>query len=248
MYLGGFPVTATVLLFAIIGMQEFYYAMHQRIKWIDFVGYIFACMYVVFILPVGQSHIMFFLFIFLLSLLLLGTFFHRTITVIDISITIMGFLYVCFLFSYILLVRNYENGFLYVWLIFISAWGSDTGAYFAGITLGKHKLCADLSPKKTIEGSIGGILAAALLSLLYGFFILKMGYSHIQQLPYICSFIGAIGGAISQVGDLTASSIKRYVNIKDYGSIIPGHGGMLDRCDSILFTAPFVYYIMTWLI
>ena len=127
-----------------------------------------------------------------------------------------------------------EYGML-VWLIFLTAFGTDIMAYFTGYFLGKHKLCPKISPKKTIEGSIGGVIGSVVLSALFGYFFFERILIH-------CIIIGIIGGIVSQFGDLTASVFKRKMGIKDYGNLIPGHGGILDRFDSVLFTAPMVYY------
>ena len=126
----------------------------------------------------------------------------------DAMATITGIFYVIFFSYHVLLVEQTGEYSLMLWLIVLTAFGTDIMAYFAGVFFGKHKLCPKISPKKTIEGSIGGIL----------------------------------GSVISQFGDLTASIFKRKMGIKDYGNLIPGHGGILDRFDSVLFTAPMVYY------
>ena len=107
--------------------------------------------------------------------------------------------------------------------------------------IGKHKMAPVLSPKKSVEGGIGGILGAALIGVLYALAINHWGGAEVSVLTY--AIIGAAGGAISQIGDLAASAIKRYHNIKDYGKLIPGHGGILDRFDSVIFTAPIIYYL-----
>ena len=111
--------------------------------------------------------------------------------------------------------------------------------------IGKHKLAPILSPKKSIEGGIGGILGAALIGVLYGLAINYWGNAAADLLQY--AIIGAVGGAISQIGDPAASAIKRYHNIKDYGKLIPGHGGILDRFDSVIFTAPIIFYLSLFL-
>ena len=120
-------------------------------------------------------------------------------------------------------------------LIFLSSWGCDTFAYCTGMLLGRHKLAPVLSPKKSVEGAIGGIAGAALLGVLYG--VLTKG-----NIP-IYALICAVGAAASQVGDLAASAVKRQHNIKDYGHLIPGHGGILDRFDSVIVTAPMIYIL-----
>lgn len=121
-------------------------------------------------------------------------------------------------------------------------WLADSGAYFAGVFLGKHKLCPEISPKKTIEGAVGGLISGALGSVLIGLvFLLIYKDVHINFLPLI--IIGLINPIVSIIGDLAFSVIKRSCGIKDYGSIMPGHGGMLDRFDSIIFCAPLVFVI-----
>ena len=157
-----------------------------------------------------------------------------------------GLFYVSIMLSYIYRVAALEDGGILVWLIFIGAWGSDTCAYSVGMLLGKHKLSPKLSPKKSIEGSIGGVIGAALLGYIYA---LITGYkiTGIENPRVLFAIIGAAASVISQFGDLAASAIKRNYDIKDYGRLIPGHGGILDRFDSIIFTAPIVYYLALYL-
>lgn len=130
-------------------------------------------------------------------------------------------------------------------LPFILSWITDTGAYFVGCSMGKHKLIPHLSPKKTVEGAVGGIVACVLISLLYVFILDKIGISIFGGNDYlkilVVSFVGSV---ISQLGDFASSAIKREFNVKDFGNILPGHGGVLDRFDSIIFVAPFVYYLL----
>ena len=135
-----------------------------------------------------------------------------------------------------------------IWLVFIAAFGCDTGAYFVGITLGKHKLIPSLSPKKTIEGSIGGIVTATILALLYGLWMRHVLSIEDINLLLLCGLTGFLGSFLAQVGDLAASAMKRLTGLKDFGKLIPGHGGVLDRFDSVLLTAPAVYYIMLFFI
>ncbi|MDR3225692.1 MAG: phosphatidate cytidylyltransferase [Clostridiales Family XIII bacterium] len=134
----------------------------------------------------------------------------------------------------------YFHGFRYnfVWLVIFTAFATDIFAYFVGYKWGKHKLAPVLSPKKTVEGSIGGIVGSVLVCGVFGYFAMPEFLVH-------CIIIGALGGVVSQAGDITASAIKRRLGLKDYGNLIPGHGGLLDRIDSILFTAPFVYLYLS---
>lgn len=157
-----------------------------------------------------------------------------------------SFLYAPVLLSFLYLTRSMEDGKYIVWMILISSWGCDTCAYCVGMLLGKHKLAPKLSPKKSVEGAVGGIVGAALLGFLYGHFVLE------SFLPYgvaaAFAVLGAAGAVVSQIGDLAASGIKRDHDIKDYGKLIPGHGGVMDRFDSVIFTAPMIYFLALFLL
>lgn len=153
-----------------------------------------------------------------------------------------GFFYTGLLISYIYQVRELPGGAYSVWLIFIAAWGSDVFAYCAGMLFGKHKAFPVLSPKKTWEGCVGGVVGAALVAVLYGLAMnrwFNQSFS-VVQFAIVCG----CGAVISQIGDLAASAMKRNNEIKDYGKLIPGHGGVLDRYDSVIFVAPIVYYLL----
>jgi len=153
-----------------------------------------------------------------------------------------GFLYAGLLISYVYQVRELPGGAFSVWLIFIAAWGSDTCAYCAGMLFGKHKAFPVLSPKKSWEGCIGGVVGAALIAVIYCFVMNQWFGQSFFAVQY--ALVCACGSVISQVGDLAASAIKRNNDIKDYGRLIPGHGGVLDRFDSVIFVAPIVYYLL----
>ena len=166
-------------------------------------------------------------------------------TFIDVSLTLLGFIYCGILFSFVYLVNAKQSGGFLVWIIFIGSWLSDTAAYYSGKNFGKHKLSPKVSPKKTIEGSIGGLLGATVFTGIFG--IIIQNYVNIMPI-YNYFIIGALCGFFGQLGDLVASSIKRYVGIKDYSNLIPGHGGILDRFDSIIFSATVVFYYLTFII
>ena len=162
-----------------------------------------------------------------------------------------AYIYAPLMLSFLPLTRYLENGKLIVWIIYVCAWGYDTCAYLVGVstakTVGNHKIFPKLSPKKSLEGIIGGVIGAALLTLLYG--KLAMGnISGISESSGMFLIIGAVGALIAQLGDLAASAVKRNKNIKDYSHLIPGHGGILDRFDSIIFTAPVTYLLYVLLI
>lgn len=154
----------------------------------------------------------------------------------------VGFIYAAVLLSFLYRIRAEENGLFLLWLVFIGTWGSDTCAYCAGRLFGKHKAFPKLSPKKTVEGCIGGAAGTALIAGIYAVCINQwLDGVTVSVLPFV--FIGIAASVVSQIGDLAASAMKRNYGIKDYGKLIPGHGGILDRFDSIIFTAPLVYYL-----
>ncbi len=142
------------------------------------------------------------------------------------------------MFSFIVRIYALENGKILILLPFLAAWMTDTGAYFTGVFLGKHKLCEKISPKKTVEGAIGGIVTCVVAIVAFAYFL---------KLPvnYVSFGVGALVlSLLAQAGDLSFSIIKREYNIKDYGNIMPGHGGVLDRFDSTMFTVPATYVLL----
>jgi phosphatidate cytidylyltransferase len=181
------------------------------------------------------------IFLLLTALFCFIIFSNGKYTITDIAFTLFGIIYVVFLFSFVTLTRNMEKGHLYIWLIFIGAWATDTFAYFTGVSIGKTKILPKISPKKSLEGCIGGVIGCIIIMMLFGqVFYPELG---IQIIHF--AVLGLICAIISQIGDWSASAIKRAVGVKDYGNIMPGHGGVLDRLDSILFTAPVVYFYIS---
>ena len=158
--------------------------------------------------------------------------------------SIFALIYVPVMMSFVYLLREYEMGEWLIWLVLISSWGADTCAYCVGKLIGKHHF-SELSPKKTIEGCVGGIVGAALIAFGYAWFVPEgMGEYFILDVRIMFPVVAAISALISQIGDLSASAIKRNYEVKDYGNIIPGHGGVLDRFDSVIFVAPFIYILL----
>lgn len=154
----------------------------------------------------------------------------------DAAATVVSMVYIPFFAYHMVLIDKTEYSLL-IWIVVIAAFGSDIFAYFTGYFLGKHKMAPNLSPKKTIEGAVGGLVGSSFFSWLFGFIFMK-------EWAGVCLILGLIGGAAGMAGDLTASAFKRKMGIKDYGHLIPGHGGIMDRFDSLIFVAPVVYYII----
>lgn len=143
---------------------------------------------------------------------------------------------------------NLSHGMFYVLIAVLAAWVADVGAYFAGTLFGRHKLCPEISPKKTVEGLVGGTVVDMVVMLLCGVWFSAVFYQGQVGVNYIALLlIGLFGSLISVLGDLSFSIIKRSCHIKDFGQVIPGHGGVLDRFDSVIFTAPFVYLLVMFL-
>ncbi|WP_250230190.1 phosphatidate cytidylyltransferase [Anaeropeptidivorans aminofermentans] len=242
---GGLPMKLLMVLISAIGMFEFYRAFNRGTKIENYISYLFIAIYYAFIDRLNSDILLMMLFSYMLLNLAFLVLNHSKMTPFDAAINVFGFLYIGFLLSSIYLTRVHPYGRFLVWLIFTSAWGSDTFAYFTGITIGKHQFTPILSPKKTIEGVIGGILGAMLIGFLYAFVLTKTTNIG-NEINAITLFVimSGFGAAFSVLGDLTASAIKRYTKIKDYGKLIPGHGGIMDRFDSIIFTAPVVYMVL----
>lgn len=239
---GGNLLFAVLLVISLIGMTELYKIIKVNNALPGILGYAAVLAYYALVY-FGQDSFQLMLFIFFLLLLMVAYVIHfPKYTIEQIAITFFGLFYVSVMLSFIYQVRILEGGAWIVWLIFIGAWGSDTCAYVVGVLIGKHKFAPKLSPKKSIEGCIGGVVGAALIGFLYAT-ICRSQITGIAQPQLIYAIIGACSSVISQLGDLAASAIKRNHDIKDYGTLIPGHGGILDRFDSIIFTAPIVYYL-----
>ncbi len=179
-------------------------------------------------------------FLYILTAFLVLIFRHNKISFFDLSVALCITFFVTFFMRHVALVRMQENGRVLIWAVFIGAWITDTFAYFTGTWFGKHKLLPEISPKKTVEGAIGGVLGCVFAFFVYGLIISNI-FHHEISFPSLMT-LGFFCSLVAQLGDLAASSIKRECQIKDFGSIMPGHGGVLDRFDSILFVAPLVYY------
>ncbi len=181
--------------------------------------------------------------LYLLYLMMISVICHSIYSIKDISMCYMTAIYIICGFSSIQFLREMSNS-IYL-LIFIGAWVTDIFAYFTGVFFGKHKLCEAVSPKKTIEGSIGGTLFCALAFVAFGLITLNKGTELWKYA--ILAGLGLIISVVSQIGDLSMSLIKRHYGIKDFGKIFPGHGGMLDRFDSIIAVSSILFILISTL-
>lgn len=179
--------------------------------------------------------------LYILYLMMIAVICHSKYSIKDISMCYITAVYIICGFSSIQFLREMSNS-IYL-LIFVGAWITDIFAYFTGVFFGKHKLCEAVSPKKTIEGSIGGTLFCALAFVLFGFIILNKD-AEIWKYAVLAG-VGLIISAVSQIGDLSMSLIKRLYGIKDFGKIFPGHGGMLDRFDSIIAVSSVLFILIS---
>lgn len=244
MYLGNPVLTYAGMLVALIGVYELYHVVGKQYRPLKWIGYGATLVYFL-AFDFFYSHFNIYCVLLILIVMITMVFAYPKYHIIDIGLTLLGPLYVSLLLGTIIVVRDLPYGEFFVWFIFISAWGSDTCAYFAGRYFGKHKLAPILSPKKTIEGAIGGALGAVLIAIIYTIIYTQFALPFLQDYLGLISMMVFIAALLSQIGDLAASAIKRMLGEKDYGTIFPGHGGVLDRFDSILFVAPVIAIVLT---
>ena len=193
-----------------------------------------------------------FCYLFVISLFVFLLFNHKTMRLEQIGTIFLLTIMISFSFSCLVFIRDLHSvdkiannlGLFYIVLVFLGAWITDAGAYFVGVFFGKHKLAPSISPKKTIEGAVGGVVSTMIVflaaALIYGAYNDSLGISISVNYPML--IVAALLSSVAAIlGDLAASLIKRECNIKDFGNILPGHGGILDRFDSIMFVAPLLY-------
>ena len=240
---GGWVLFFTTLALSLIGAGELFAAMgvHEKgtVNLLELAGYLSIGLFYLSLRINYATFQMAFLILGLVLIMAVYVFSYPRYHAHQVMATFFAVIYVGVMLSYIYQCRLLGNGQIVVWLIFLASWGCDTCAYCAGMLLGKHKMAPVLSPKKSVEGAIGGVIGAVALGAI---FAAIFGES-IPGYMIICG----VGALISMVGDLAASAIKRNMQIKDYGKLIPGHGGVLDRFDSVIFIAPVIYYLAVFL-
>ena len=235
-YLGGYFLMAACIVASVIAVREFYKGYEATgtgpAYRIAYVGIIVLYGWEI-VQPGNTSLIMFWVVLMVMGSMVYG-FKVNERRLEDMSATLLGILYCVFFPFHIVLIDRSEYSIL-IWLVFLAAFGTDIMAYFIGMAFGKHKLCPVLSPKKSKEGAVGGVLGSVLFCGIFAFIFVPNMIGEVM-------FIAVAGSVIAQLGDLSASAFKRQMGIKDYGNLIPGHGGILDRFDSVFFTAPMIYY------
>lgn len=236
-----YVIGGIILIASIICIYEYFNVIKKVCKPVKWIGY--TANILIVLATIFKEEILIKVVLFIIPILLSFLFIQVIITGMkttfkDIAYTFLGIIYIPFFLMFLQLIRNLDNGKILMGYVFVISWATDIFAYLIGRNFGKHKF-SDISPKKTIEGCISGIIGAIIVTLIYTFIankLLNVEYNYL----YIAT-ITIVLSILSQIGDFAASIIKRFVDTKDYGNIIPGHGGMLDRIDSLLFIAPFAY-------
>lgn len=254
---GGYLLAAVLLFLSLTGYRELMKACKLageekdgkgNFSLLELVGYTgIAAYYLLMVFTEERLYLFLTLIMILVAFMFLYVFTFPKFRAEQIMCAFFNVVYAPVMLSCIYLVRSLPYGQYSVWMIFISSWICDTCAYVVGMLIGKHKMVPRLSPKKSIEGALGGIAGSAVVGALYGYFIVEPVITE-QNITWVFVLISAVGAVISQIGDLAASAIKRNHEIKDYGKLIPGHGGVMDRFDSVIFTAPMIYLLFLMLI
>ncbi len=246
--MGGWVLWAVNLFLSLVGMMEMYRVFDVHKKSISAIGYFLVCFYYCFLMTDISIYV--FLGVAILCFMLLMTVYVVTFPEYkteEIMAVVFGAIYPGIMLSFLYLLRGVDEGQYLVWLIFLSSWGNDTCAYCVGMICKKffktHQMTPVLSPKKSVEGGVGGVLGATLLGAVFGAVFSEKIHTFSLAVPLACAILCLCGGIISMLGDLAASAIKRNHDVKDYGHLIPGHGGIMDRFDSIVFSAPILYFV-----
>ncbi len=231
---------------AILAMNEYFNAFKEKANPVKWIGYI-ACILIAFIhlIPVnkvvtilGIGMPLVFLLLFLQVIIT-----NMKTSYNDIAITFLGICYIVGFILFLPILIGTQNGRILIWYVILCAWGTDVFAYIFGKLIGKHKF-SKVSPNKSIEGCIAGAIGAVILGLICTYIINSYINTDLNISYVLIAVISLVLSIVGQIGDFAASSIKRYVGIKDYSNLIPGHGGMLDRIDSVIFIAPFAYFLL----
>ncbi len=237
-------IDIAISVIAIIALHEYFnaFSKYKPVKWLGYLIALSICFIHIFPTDILFKIISLSIPIIITILFIQLIIKDLKISIIDVEITFFGIVYIVLFIMFIPLIAGSENGKILIWYTLTSAWGTDIFAYLIGHRYGKHKF-SKISPNKSIEGCIAGILGSILLTILYTYCIQKFLNIYIISYNYAI-FMSIVLSIIGQFGDFAASSIKRFVEIKDFSNLIPGHGGLLDRIDSLIFIAPFAYLLL----
>ncbi len=233
-YMGGISYTIAILVLAILGLEEYNrLSLKGSYTFPRNLSFVLAFLYFIMLYS-GVPYVLEMFLVFLLFPLSLYFVFIHEFNLRDLLFASWGMIYIIWLFGFLIVLRDLPEGLTYTLLLFIAIWLNDIAAFFVGSYLGKHKLIPRVSPNKTIEGAAGGLAVTVIFVLLFRGYI-NFAFSTALLAGLLISIFG-------QAGDLVESAIKRSLKVKDSGDIIPGHGGILDRFDSVLFVAPILYF------
>lgn len=248
-----YTVDIIVTILAFVSIHEYMKCYSEKYKPVTWVGYV-CTIFIAFLHIIPKEYVLNYLgaaITSVVAILFMQVIFTEMKTnTADIAITFFGIIYIVGFFAFIPILFGYERdgqqlGKFYIWYLFLATWGSDIFAFLIGRTFGKHKF-SKISPKKSIEGCIAGGVAGVVLVLVATILFNLVFKLHINYL--VVAAIGLVLAVIGQIGDFAASCIKRYAEVKDFSNLLPGHGGLIDRFDSVIFTAPFAYYLITLLL
>jgi phosphatidate cytidylyltransferase len=242
---GGDFLWGALIVISLIGLFELYRVVKIQNTLLGAVGYLAAAGYALWLRFLTGEVTMAFAIGALVLVLAVYVFTFPKYRADQVTAAYFGVFYVAVMLLYLYRIRQMDVGGYLVWLVFLASWGCDTCAYCTGMLIGKHKLAPVLSPKKSIEGAVGGIAGAAILGFAFGAAFRTPLGGIFADSAVACAGICGISSVISQIGDLAASAIKRNYEVKDYGKLIPGHGGILDRFDSVIFVAPVIFYTIS---
>lgn len=235
-----------LMIVAIICMNEYFTVISKvahPIKWVGYLSTVIIALVAFLSVTTIMKTVIFAIPILILVMFLKVIITDMETTFKDVAYTFLGISYITIFIMFLSLIRGFENGKFLIGFVILVAWSTDIFAYIIGKHFGKHHF-SKVSPNKTIEGCISGAIGAVAVGILYTLIINKISYTGIGNY-YLVGVISLVLSLISQLGDFVASSIKRFADAKDYGNLIPGHGGMLDRIDSLIFIAPFAYLLIT---
>ena len=248
--LGGYIMWGFLLLLSLAGQYEFNRALQLHWGVFSWVGYVATCAYYVILLLSGTiEYSLLVTALLLVADLAVFVFTFPRYRLEQVFAGFFGVFYVGVALSFLYIVRIHPPvGAYLVWLVVLSSWGCDIFAYLVGMLFGKHPFVPKLSPKKSLEGAVGGLIGSAVLGVIYGLIVQNhMPAGAVKLAPVVFGIICLLGAAAGQIGDLAASAIKRKVGIKDYSHLIPGHGGILDRFDSVIMVAPIIFLITIYM-